>query len=83
MTIGKISFVTDDYDALLARKDMDVLEICVPPALDHEFGIRAAGAGKHIIMQKPLTGSALTGMRPTDRWPSFGASLFEDGKVQR
>lgn len=52
----QIAFATDDYDALLARKDIDVMDICVPPALHHEFAIRAADAGKHIIMEKPLTG---------------------------
>jgi predicted dehydrogenase len=51
-----VSFVTDDYAALLARKDIDVVDLCVPPALHHEFAIRAAEAGKHIIMEKPLTG---------------------------
>ena len=51
-----IGFATDNYDALLARKDIDAVDICVPPALHHEFAIRAADAGKHIIMEKPLTG---------------------------
>jgi len=53
---ARVAFVTDDYDALLARKDIDVVDICTPPALHHEFAIRAANAGKHIIMEKPLTG---------------------------
>lgn len=53
---AQIALVTDDYDALLARKDIDVIDICTPPALHHEFAIRAANAGKHIIMEKPLTG---------------------------
>jgi predicted dehydrogenase len=52
----KIPFVTDDFNALLARPDIDVVDICTPPALHHEFAIRAADAGKHIIMEKPLTG---------------------------
>ena len=53
---AKVEFVTDDYAALLARKDIDVVDICVPPALHHDFAIRAADAGKHIILEKPLTG---------------------------
>jgi predicted dehydrogenase len=53
---AQIAFVTDNYDSLLARKDIDVIDICTPPALHHEFAIRAANAGKHIIMEKPLTG---------------------------
>jgi len=53
---ARIAFVTDDYNSLLIRDDIDVVDICVPPALHHEFAIRAADAGKHIIMEKPLTG---------------------------
>ncbi len=52
----KIPFQTDDFAALLARPDIDVIDLCVPPALHHGFAIRAAEAGKHIIMEKPLTG---------------------------
>jgi predicted dehydrogenase len=53
---ARIAFVTDDFDSLLAREDIDVVDLCVPPALHHEFAIRAADAGKHIILEKPLTG---------------------------
>jgi predicted dehydrogenase len=53
---AQVAFVTDDYASLLARKDIDVVDICVPPTLHHEFAIRAADAGKHIILEKPLTG---------------------------
>src|SRR5208283_1135233 len=55
-TEARVAFVTGDYDALLGRDDISVVDICVPPALHHEFAIRAANAGKHIIMEKPLTG---------------------------
>jgi predicted dehydrogenase len=53
---AKIPFVTEDFDALLARDDIGAIDLCLPPALHHEFAIRAAEAGKHIIMEKPLTG---------------------------
>jgi len=53
---NQIPFVADSFDALLSHADVDVIDICVPPALHHEFAIRAANAGKHIIMEKPLTG---------------------------
>ena len=29
---AKVGFITDDFDALLARKDIDVVDLCVPPA---------------------------------------------------
>ena len=53
---AEIPFATHDFDVLLARHDIDVIDICLPPALHHSFAIRAAEAGKHIIMEKPLTG---------------------------
>jgi predicted dehydrogenase len=52
----RAEFATEELQALLAREDVDVVDLCVPPALHHEFAIQAAKAGKHIIMEKPLTG---------------------------
>ncbi|WP_339906249.1 Gfo/Idh/MocA family oxidoreductase, partial [uncultured Cyclobacterium sp.] len=51
-----VSFVTTELDELLAREDVDIIDICTPPASHHEIAIKAAKAGKHIIMEKPLTG---------------------------
>ncbi|WP_339716049.1 Gfo/Idh/MocA family oxidoreductase [Cyclobacterium amurskyense] len=51
-----VAFVTTELDELLAREDIDVIDICTPPASHHEIAIKAAEAGKHIIMEKPLTG---------------------------
>ena len=48
--------VADDYRRLLDRKDIDVVDLCVPTDLHHEFIIEAAQAGKHVICEKPLTG---------------------------
>ncbi len=53
---ARIPFATKDFDALLDRPDIDVVDICLPPALHHSFAIRAAEAGKHLIVEKPLTG---------------------------
>ncbi len=46
----------DDYRRLLARKDIDVLDLCISTDLHEKFSIDAAEAGKHIICEKPLTG---------------------------
>jgi predicted dehydrogenase len=46
----------DDYRRILERKDIDVVDLCVPTDLHEEFSIEAAEAGKHIICEKPLTG---------------------------
>ena len=52
----EIPFVTTDVAALFARKDVDAVDLCVPPALHHVLAEQAASAGKHIIVEKPLTG---------------------------
>ena len=45
---------TTDYDALLKRDDVDIVNICTPSGAHMEYAIKAARAGKHIIVEKPL-----------------------------
>ena len=47
-------FVTDDYDQLLAREDVDIVAIYTPESLHAEQIIQAMEAGKHVICTKPL-----------------------------
>ena len=47
-------FWTDDYRELLARPDIDVVDICVPNHMHTEIVTAAAAAGKHIYCEKPL-----------------------------
>jgi UDP-N-acetyl-2-amino-2-deoxyglucuronate dehydrogenase len=44
----------DDVGALLARSDVDVVSVCVPSGLHAEIGARAAAAGKHVVIEKPI-----------------------------
>ena len=41
-------------DALLARPDVDVVCVCVPSGQHAEVGVRAARAGKHLAVEKPI-----------------------------
>jgi len=43
-----------DLDALLARDDVGVVCVCVPSGLHAEVGIRAARAGRHLVVEKPI-----------------------------
>ena len=45
---------TDDYHQLLARADIDAVDICVPNHMHAEIVQAAAAAGKHIYCEKPL-----------------------------
>src|SRR5690606_15158750 len=42
------------YEEMLKRKDIDVVDICLPTYLHEEYITKAALAGKHIICEKPL-----------------------------
>jgi predicted dehydrogenase len=43
-----------DYDAVLSRDDIDIVQIAAPVAEIPDLTIRAARAGKHIILGKPM-----------------------------
>lgn len=47
-------FFSDDYRELLARDDLDAVDICTPNNSHHEIVLAAAAAGKHIYCEKPL-----------------------------
>ena len=51
------TFVTDSFDALCARNDIDVINICTPPFLHFAQIEQALRAGKNVICEKPLVGS--------------------------
>src|SRR5262249_39657861 len=43
-----------DYRELLARADVDVVDVVVPNALHAEMGVAALEAGKDVLLEKPL-----------------------------
>src|SRR5690242_8007730 len=45
-----------DFRALIAQKDIDVIDICTPPALHAAMIVEAMQAGKHVICEKPFAG---------------------------
>ena len=44
----------DGYDALLASSAIDAVYIALPNDMHADFAIRAARAGKHVMVEKPL-----------------------------
>lgn len=67
--VGITSFRPDSREAFAAKHglrsfpsvaamlpEIDVLDICTPPSSHNEYILAAAAAGKHVIVEKPLTG---------------------------
>lgn len=47
--------VTDDFDRLLRDPEVDAVVICTPVATHFDLAARALRAGKHVLVEKPLT----------------------------
>jgi len=61
-----------DAAALLAADDIDVVHICTPNATHADLALRALGAGKHVICEKPLATSVADAKRLADLAASRG-----------
>ncbi len=52
-----VGFATTDYDAVLAREDVDAVILCTPTQMHAEQAIKAMDAGKHVEVEIPLADS--------------------------
>ena len=72
---------TDDYRALLAQPDIDVVSICTPNALHEEMAVAALRSGKHVYIDKPLAVTAESALRIADAAesaPGFTRMVFNN-----
>ena len=53
----RIPRLTASFAEVLAMADIDVIDICTPPALHLEQCLAALATGKHVVCEKPLVGS--------------------------
>lgn len=49
--------VSGDWQAVVARDDIDVVDICTPGHLHAPIALAALAAGKHVLCEKPLANS--------------------------
>lgn len=49
-----VRHVATDWRELIDREDVDVVDICTPPAFHREVAVAALANGKHVICEKPL-----------------------------
>ncbi len=43
-----------DYDQFLAHPGLDLVSICTPSGTHADYGVRAAEAGRHVLVEKPI-----------------------------
>jgi predicted dehydrogenase len=66
--------VETDYRKLLERKDIDIVDICVPNNMHKEIAIAAAKAGKIILCEKPLALNVAEGQEMVDAVEKAGVA---------
>jgi predicted dehydrogenase len=55
-----------DWEEVVQRADVDVVDVCTPGDSHAEIAIRAAGAGKAVLCEKPLANSVADATRMRD-----------------
>jgi len=63
-----------DWRALIARPDIDAIDICTPNNLHKEIAIAAAQAGKMILCEKPLAMNAAEGLEMVEAIEKAGVA---------
>jgi UDP-N-acetyl-2-amino-2-deoxyglucuronate dehydrogenase len=78
-----------DLGALLARRDIEVVCVCVPSGLHAEVGARVAKAGRHLVVEKPIDVSLEAADRLIEAARACGVALtvisqhrFDPGLVE-
>ena len=66
----RIGAEVQSFETLLRRDDIDVLDLCTPPALHFDQIAAALEAGKHVVCEKPLVAS----LRDVDRLAEIEAA---------
>jgi predicted dehydrogenase len=70
------------FEALLARPGVDVVVLTVPHSLHEDLAVRAAAAGRHVLVEKPMATTTAACARMTAAAEAAGVVLWV-GQQQR
>ena len=71
-----IPTLTEDYQTLLTRDDIDVISIALPNYLHAPVGLDALRAGKNVMIDKPIATNAQDAQKLVDEWQKQGTLLM-------
>jgi predicted dehydrogenase len=71
-----------NFEQIRNNAEIDAVYIVLPNSMHEEFVIRAAGAGKHVLCEKPMTTSAKAAARMIDACKSAGKKLMIAYRIQ-
>ncbi|MBI3961684.1 MAG: Gfo/Idh/MocA family oxidoreductase [Deinococcus sp.] len=66
---------TDPWQ-LLKRRDLDMVDICAPTPLHHQYAIGAMRAGKHVLCEKPIARTLAQAKRTVEVWQETGVQFM-------
>jgi len=64
------------YEELVAAEDVEVVDICLPTAFHRDLAVRAAGEGRHVILEKPIARTMQDSQEILDAFSADGLHLF-------
>jgi len=64
------------YEDLVAGEDVEVVDVCLPTAFHRDLAVRAAGEGRHVILEKPIARTLKDAQQILDAFSGDGPRLF-------
>ncbi len=69
---------TTDYTELLNDKDIELIAVCTPVFTHYELAKAALNAGKHVLIEKPMTSTSLQGEELLELADKKNLKIFVD-----
>jgi UDP-N-acetylglucosamine 3-dehydrogenase len=64
------------YEELVGVEDVEVVDVCLPTAFHRDLAVRAAGEGRHVILEKPIARTIADAQAILDAFSGDGPRLF-------
>jgi UDP-N-acetylglucosamine 3-dehydrogenase len=64
------------YEELVSAEDVEVVDVCLPTAFHRDLALRAAGEGRHVILEKPIARTIEDAEEILEAFSGDGPHLF-------